>query len=288
LRPASPSTSTPPNRNEALSCRTTSTRFCTNAASTSPAVLTTVSPTLTPSLPGTVTPKRRRRRRWNTQHPQSRRRHPAAESSPPCRSPRPRRDAVRRQGALEHRQHQTRRTTPSLQASCRPANRSCNPSSARSCNAPSPNGTTATAATKSRCGHGRSCRSHRLPSTARTTPYAVAEVADPSASTAYSFTRTDDTLTRRNAGGTAVPFPPGDNTVKVVYEAGMTSVPGNVRLAAVLTSSATGTSRRSKAAARRSPARPPTSLTSCRRTGYAIPNRVRELLSPHYRIPGFA
>lgn len=117
----------------------------------------------------------------------------------------------------------------------------------------------------------------------------LAQVANPALGTLNSFTLESATgiITRRNAGGDIGRFPAGVDNILVTYIAGYATVPDNVKLAAMFQaahmfqSSQLGGRRQLNTAASGDDA-------YSWAAGFGIPNRVRELLQPHQRIPGIA
>lgn len=119
------------------------------------------------------------------------------------------------------------------------------------------------------------------------TNYTLNEISLGSSNTAFGFTvdYTTGKIVRRAYNAEAL-FPLGSNNVKVVYLAGRTSIPGNIRLATLmLIQHLWSTSQLNRQGGR------PTlggddSFTAG--AGFAVPNRVRELLQPSPRVPGVA
>lgn len=107
---------------------------------------------------------------------------------------------------------------------------------------------------------------------------------------AFAFTvdRITGQLMRRTFGGQAAMFAIGDKNVKVTYTAGRSTVPWSVRLGALelirhnwqMTQQSGRKSFRSAGAVYDGDAHIP--------SGFAMPDRVIELLAPHRRPPGIA
>lgn len=122
------------------------------------------------------------------------------------------------------------------------------------------------------------------------TAQALTLAANPAAATTYSYTLDIETgtLTRRVGTGQSYPFTAGDDNIVVTYTAGFAAVPANVRLAALF--QAAHLYQSSQLGGRPSWAGAGNQGDDGYSTssGYAIPNRVRELLEPNNRIAGFA
>ncbi|RJQ68082.1 hypothetical protein D5S17_32790 [Pseudonocardiaceae bacterium YIM PH 21723] len=104
---------------------------------------------------------------------------------------------------------------------------------------------------------------------------------------AFAYTRDGGQLTRRTFGGQAGLFADGDKNIKIVYTAGHVQVPYNVRLGMLelirhlwQQTQQGGRPRFGGAALDGEAERVP--------LGFAIPDRVTELLAPHRRAPGIA
>lgn len=103
---------------------------------------------------------------------------------------------------------------------------------------------------------------------------------------AYTVDYVTGELTRRTFGGQAALFAIGDKNIRVVYTTGRTDVPYNVRLGALelirhlWQQSQQGARPRFGGARMDGETHVP--------IGFAIPDRVVELLSPHRRPPGIA
>jgi len=115
----------------------------------------------------------------------------------------------------------------------------------------------------------------------------LTQVTDPSAGTDFSYTvdLETGTITRRGSSGGVIPFYGGVDNILVTYTAGYATVPLNVRLAALF--QAAHMFQSSQLSGRllvRGVGEDSYSFAA----GFGIPNRVRELLQPHQRIPGIA
>lgn len=119
------------------------------------------------------------------------------------------------------------------------------------------------------------------------TNYTLTEVTLGGASTGFGFTM--DYLTGqviRRAYNAEARFPVGANNVQVTYVAGRTAVPANVRLAALmLIQHLWSTSQLNRNGGRPSFGGDDSFTAGA---GFAVPNRVRELLQPTPRVPGIA
>ena len=114
-------------------------------------------------------------------------------------------------------------------------------------------------------------------------------IGNPSQGSIYSAQfEAPSRVVRRGPGGTVLPFAPGKQAVHVVYTAGRTEVPANVRL---------GMLELIRINFSQTQARPllrgwPTDGTvdeqepGAQVLGFFVPNRVRELLAPSRRAPG--
>lgn len=124
------------------------------------------------------------------------------------------------------------------------------------------------------------------------TPTALTIASSPSAATSASvtFDAETGTVTRRVGSGREYEFAWGVDNVVVNYVAGFATVPDNIRLAALFQaahlyqSSQLGGRPSWAGAGAPDDSYPMPGMA----TSYAIPNRVRELLEPHERVPGFA
>lgn len=115
------------------------------------------------------------------------------------------------------------------------------------------------------------------------------QAADPTASTSYSFTFEPETatITFRVGSGTDYPEPWGVQNVKVIYHAGQTNVPANVRLAhlEVVRNLWDMTQQGGRPSFGGAGAEDDIMSPF---DGYAVTPHVRELLKPHRKLPGIA
>lgn len=92
------------------------------------------------------------------------------------------------------------------------------------------------------------------------------------------------TVTRRSSGGGVVAFPPGENSVHLIYRSGLSVIPPNIRLAAIeiirahyRTTAPAGRGRSAIADVVESTPMP-----------FWVPHKAREMLAPHRRFPSIA
>lgn len=128
--------------------------------------------------------------------------------------------------------------------------------------------------------------------------YNLQQVANPAEGTIYSYMVTPGAgasgtgrIVRRTVGGGQTTWPPGADTVFVNYTAGYATVPENVRLGAleIIRETYQQTQQRGPAFSGGTSGSaggdgPPTAHM----TGYFVPDRARELLSPSFRHPSIA
>ena len=122
------------------------------------------------------------------------------------------------------------------------------------------------------------------------TNYTLTEITLGSSNTGFGFT-VDYTIGRivRRAYNAEAMFPIGTNNVQVIYTAGLAAVPANVRLATLmLVQHLWGTSQLNKNGARPSLGGDDSFTQNPFGSGFAVPNRVRELLQASPRVPGIA
>lgn len=120
-----------------------------------------------------------------------------------------------------------------------------------------------------------------------TSTYTLTQVATPDLATTYSYSfEPSGRIARRSAGGGLRAFPTGVSNVRVVYVAGRATVPANVRLATLefirhnyQLSQQGGRPAFGGGASEEGPWTP---------SGFAVPTRVIELLSPYRRHPSIA
>lgn len=119
------------------------------------------------------------------------------------------------------------------------------------------------------------------------TNYNLTEITLGSSNTAFGFTvdYTTGRIIRRAYNAEAL-FPVGSNNVKVVYQAGRATIPANVRLATLmLIQHLWSTSQLNRQGGRPTLGGDDSFTVGA---GFAVPNRVRELLQPSPRVPGVA
>lgn len=119
------------------------------------------------------------------------------------------------------------------------------------------------------------------------TNYTLTEITLGSSNTAFGFTvdYTTGRIIRRAYNAEAL-FPVGANNVQVVYQAGRATVPANVRLATLmLIQHLWSTSQLNRQGGRPMLGGEDGFAIG---SGFAVPNRVRELLQPSPRVPGVA
>jgi len=119
------------------------------------------------------------------------------------------------------------------------------------------------------------------------TNYTLQEVSLGGVSTAFAFTIDYSTgrIVRRAYNAEAM-FPVGTNNVQVTYTPGRSTVPANVRLATLmLIQHLWGSSQMNRNGGRPNFGGDDTFTSGA---GFAVPNRVRELLQPSPRVPGVA
>ena len=119
------------------------------------------------------------------------------------------------------------------------------------------------------------------------TNYSLTEISLGSSNTAFGYTvdYTTGKVVRRAYNAEAL-FPTGTNNVKVVYQAGRATIPANVRLATLmLIQHLWSTSQLNRNGARPTLGGDDSFTVGA---GFAVPNRVRELLQPSPRVPGIA
>lgn len=119
------------------------------------------------------------------------------------------------------------------------------------------------------------------------TNYTLTEIQLGGVSTGFGFTVDYATgkVVRRAYNAEAM-FPVGTNNVKVTYVSGRATVPANVRLATLmLIQHLWSSSQLNKNGGRPSFGGDDTFTVGA---GFAVPNRVRELLQPSPRVPGVA
>lgn len=119
------------------------------------------------------------------------------------------------------------------------------------------------------------------------TNYTLTEISLGSSNSNFAFTVDYSTgrIVRRSFNAEAL-FPVGTNNVKVAYVAGRATIPANVRLATLmLIQHLWSTSQLNRGGGRPSLGGDDSFMSGA---GFAVPNRVRELLQPSPRVPGVA
>ena len=123
--------------------------------------------------------------------------------------------------------------------------------------------------------------------------YNLQQVENPALGSIYSYEyERTGRLVRRTVGGGQTPFPAGTQTVFVTYTAGYQSVPQNVTLGALeIIRETYQQSQQSRPAFTGSAGAGGASgdaMPTAHMTGYFVPDRARELLSPSFRHPSIA
>ena len=119
------------------------------------------------------------------------------------------------------------------------------------------------------------------------TNYSLTEISLGSSNSNFAFTVDYSTgnIVRRSFNAEAL-FPTGTNNVKVVYVTGRATIPANIRLATLmLIQHLWSTSQLNRNGSRPTLGGDDSFTVGA---GFAVPNRVRELLQPSPRVPGIA